>query len=272
MEPLQTTRAADTPANGALSWFERQRIWDDDPVMQRIQPKGMPLLFGDEDFEMGESTVHTISAGILLYGLTFHFALRTAYRVFADLNLYYSAENPTWYLSPDVMVVKPPRPLPVELASYELGPGSPAPLLVGEVLSMRTWQQGDLSRKPMVYSDVGVEEYLLADVTGAMLEQRLMLLRRQRDGRWLDEQDQDGGVTSRLGFRVIIEDHGQLRVLDARTGKRYARPEEAQSMADQLASVQEENRLLKEELARRRGTPAEAPPEPKKGKRRRPKS
>ena len=37
-----------------------------------------------------------------------------------------------------------------------------------------TWQ-GDLSRKPITYSALGVEEYIVADVTGEMLEQRLLL-------------------------------------------------------------------------------------------------
>jgi hypothetical protein len=53
-----------TTANGQPTLLDRVAVWESDPVMQRIQPKGMPLLFGDEDFEMGESTIHTITAGI----------------------------------------------------------------------------------------------------------------------------------------------------------------------------------------------------------------
>src|SRR5205823_13686687 len=120
--------------------------------------------------------------------------------------------------------------------SYRIGPHTPAPLLASEVLSPRTWQQGDLTRKPMIYSELGVHEYMLADVTGGMLAQRLLLLRRQRDGRWVDEQDEDGGITSRLGFRVMLDADGQLRVIDGRTGKRYARPDEAQAAVDRCAA------------------------------------
>ena len=272
MKSIKTNRATGCPTNGPVSPYERMRAWESDPVMQRIRPKGLPLLYGDEDFEMGESTIHTITAGILLYGLGFHFATQIAYRVFGDLNLYYSDDDPSLYLSPDVMVVKPPRPLPAQLTSYELGPYTPAPLFVGEVLSPRTWQQGDLTRKPMVYSDLGVAEYLLADVTGALLEQHLLLLRRQPDGLWTDEQDGDGGSTSRLGFRVVLEADGQLRVLDRKTGKRYARPDEAQAVADQLATAQEHIRALEEELARLRGVPPGSAKETTKGKRRRPRS
>jgi Uma2 family endonuclease len=228
-----------------------------DPVLRRLHPKGMPLLFGNEDLEMGESTVHLITAGILYYGLSFHFAQLAKYRVLGNLNLYYS-DDPTEYVSPDVMVVRPPRTLPDQLTSYRIGEQGPAPVLVGEVLSFRTWQQGDLGTKATLYSELGVEEYIVADVTGEMLEERLILLRRQQDGNWQDERDADGGITSRLGFRVIIEADGQLRVIATKTGERYARPEEAQSMADRV-------RALEEELAKLRRARAKA----KKGKGRR---
>jgi Uma2 family endonuclease len=261
MKTSKPTPVVDNAANGPESLLERLCPWMKDPLLRRIQPKGMPHLYGKEDLEMGESTIHTITAGILLYGLSFHFAALTGYRVFGNLNLYYLGEDPTDYVSPDVMVVRPQRPLPVQLLSYRIGEHGPAPVMVGEVLSFRTWQQGDLARKPMIYSDIGVEEYILADVTGEMLEQRLLLLRRQRKGGWRDEQDADGGITSRLGFRILLEGDGQLRVIDAKTGKRYARPEEAQAMADKASA-------LEEELARLRGTlPKE---QERKGRRRKP--
>jgi Uma2 family endonuclease len=220
-----------------------------DPVLRRLQPKGLPQLFGNEDLEMGESTIHTLTVGILLYGLGFHFASQMAYRVFGNLNLYYS-DDPLDYVSPDVMVVRPPRALPTQLTSYRVGEQGPAPVLVCEVLSFRTWQEGDMDRKPVRYSALGVEEYIVAGATGEMLEQRLLLLRRKRDGRWRDEHDQDGGITSRLGFRIVIEGDGQLRVLDAKTGKRYARPEEAQAEADGRQKAEARVHDLQEELDR----------------------
>ena len=262
MKTPKTTPAGNRPANGRDSLLEHIRAWENDPVIQRIRPKGMPRLYGNEDFEMGESTFHTISAGILLYGLGFHFAALAGYRVFGNLNLYYSAEDPTEYVSPDLMVVRPPRPLPAQLTSYRIGAQGPAPLLVGEILSFRTWQQGDLLRKPMLYSNLQIEEYIVADTTGEMLEQRLLLLRRKRAGGWQDEQDADGGITSRLGFRVVIEDDGQLRIIDAKTGKRYARPEEAQAAVDRLA-------LLEAEIARQRGASANEPESKEPPRRRR---
>jgi Uma2 family endonuclease len=259
MKTAKTKPIDDAPSNGLPASLERLIPWMNDPVLRRLQPKGMPLSFGNEDLEMGESTIHTITAGILLYGLGFHFASQANYRVFGNLNLYHS-EDTTDYVSPDVMVVRQSRALPAQLASYWVGQQGPAPALVGEVLSFRTWQQGDMGRKPIHYSALGVEEYIVTDVTGEMLEQRLLLLRRQRDGSWRDEQDADGGVTSRLGFRVVLDADGQLRVLDAKTGKRYARPEEAQATADRVLA-------LEKELARIGSAQAKA----KKGKGRRPK-
>jgi hypothetical protein len=57
-----------------------------DVVLRRLQPKGLPLLYEDEGLEMGESSVHARTTGILLYGLTFHFAENKKYRVFGNLN------------------------------------------------------------------------------------------------------------------------------------------------------------------------------------------
>lgn len=230
------------------SLYERES----DPVLAKLQPKGLPLLFGDEDLEMGESSLHTQVCDILLYGVEFHLTGAPAYRVFGNLNLYYSDDDPTAYVSPDLMAVKPAQPLPVDLTSYRIGHHGPAPSSVGEVLSFRTYHQGDLTTKPVLYAELGISEYLVVDVTGQMLAQRLLVLRRQPNGRWLDDQDADGGITSHLGFRLIIETDGMVRVLDAKTGKRYARPREAQAAVDRLAQ-------LEAELARQRGTTASEP-------------
>jgi Uma2 family endonuclease len=269
------TNKSSVLTNSALT--NRQR-WQHDPLMQRLRPKGLPLLFGDEDFEMGESSLHTTTCDIVLYGLEFHFASRPGYRVFGNLNLHYSEDDPNAYASPDFMVVKPRRPLPEELSSYRIGQEGPAPVLVGEVLSFRTYQQGDLTNKPILYSDLGIGEYILVDVTGALLPERLLLLRRKPDGSWADEQDADGGVTSRLGCRLVLEADGQVRVIDAATGKRYARPREAQEATDRLAAetearrqAQERAQALEAQLNQLRGASAASAKPARKGTKRRPK-
>src|SRR5262249_2351990 len=174
--------------------------------------------------------------------------------------------RPKAYVSPDVMIVTPNRALPDDIGSYRVGTDGPAPSVVIEVLSERTHQQKDLTKKPKIYSRLGCREYILVDVTGRFLRGRLPLQRRRSDGRWLDEQDADGGVTSSFGFRVILDSDEHVRVLNARTGTPYARPDEAQTAVEKLAAAtrarhkaekarqqaEERIRALEEELARLR--------------------
>ncbi len=225
-----------------------------------IVTEGIPLLHeDDEEGNMGESTVHTDSTDIAFYGIKGHLVDRPELQVCSNLNLYYSEEDPTAYVSPDVMVMEPEE-VNENIASYRLGADGPAPLVVGEVLSERTAQQGDLGDKLRVYAQLGIREYLLIDVTGRFLPERLLLKRLRRNRTWKDEQDPDGGITSKLGFRVVIEEDGQLRMIDTKTGERYPRPGEAQAMVDKV-------RALEEEVARLR-----ARAKAKKGKGRRRKS
>jgi len=208
-----------------------------DPVLSKLQPPGLPLLYEDEGTEMGESSLHKLTCDILHYGLEFFFGAHAPWRVLSNVNLYYSDDDPSAYVSPDIMALKPFEPLPTDLASYRIEEDGPRPELVAEVLSYRTYQEGDLSSKPILYGGLGIEEYIIADTTGELLPRKLVILKRQHDGSWNDEQDADGGITSRLGFRVIIDPDGQLRVLDAATGQRFGRPRETQEAIDRAAAV-----------------------------------
>jgi Uma2 family endonuclease len=229
---------------------------------------GMPIFYEDEEEgDMGESNPHTDAGGILHICLKAHLAPRPSYRVFLNMNCYYLDGPPhpitgsLPYVSPDIMVVRPARDLGEQVSSYTIGRDGPAPLFAAEVLSARSAQQRDLREKLTIYGRLRIAEYLLANPSGRFLPQRLLLKRLRRNLSWKDEQDADGGVTSRLGFRVILDGDDRLRVLNAATGERYARPDEAQAMADEV-------RALKADLARLRS----AKPKETKGKRRRRKS
>ncbi|MBI3467199.1 MAG: Uma2 family endonuclease, partial [Planctomycetes bacterium] len=167
-----------------------------------------PIMFEDEgQEEMGESEPHTITEDILYHGVKAHLAgypKYERYRVFSNLNLHYSEIKRRAYVSPDLMVVAPARKLRPSVRSYRVGTTGPAPVLTGEVLSERSFQQQDLHNKPKIYSDLGVREYILVDVTAEFLPEKLLLKRLRGDRIWKDERDTDGGVTSRLGFRLII--------------------------------------------------------------------
>jgi Uma2 family endonuclease len=231
-----------------------------------IIESGMPLLYEDEEEgDMGDATWHKDAMDIALYGVMAHLRDRQGLQVFANLNLYYSTRDRNAYVSPDLMVAEPYE-VHLNLPSYRIGEDGPAPLLVGEVLSERTAQQGDRREKLPIYAGLGIREYVLIDVTGRFLPERLQLKRLRRNRTWKDEQDDDGGITSNFGFRFVIDTDGRLRVVDDRTGRPYARPDEAQAEFQARREAEERARILEEELARLRGTG------PKKGKGRRRKS
>ena len=213
----------------------------------------LPVMYEDEgQEEMGESEPHTLAGHILATGLSAHFAGQPDYRVFSNLNLYYHRLDPNAYVSPDTMVVRPLEPHRKDFSSYRIGQEGPAPDVAIEVLSRRSYQQQDLTNKPDIYADLGVPEYILVDMTGEFLPKKLLLKRLQPDGTWKDQRDRDGGVTSQLEFRLLIEKDGLLRVIDASTAKRYVRPEEGQHEADARRQAAQRVCELENELDRLR--------------------
>lgn len=219
---------------------------------------GWPILHEDDGFEdMGDSFPHTEAMFILLHGLRAHFTTASPRpTVLANFDLYYHPTDPTSYVSPDVMVVYPPKPLPEDAGTYVIGIDGPAPVLTVEVLSRRSAQQRDLTTKPPLYAGMGVAEYLLFDPLGRFMQPRLLLKRREA-GAWVDEPDTGAGVTSRLGVRMAIEADGQIALFNATTGRRYARPDEAVAAMDAHAAAEARVRELEAEIARLRG---QAPP------------
>jgi Uma2 family endonuclease len=232
--------------------------------------RGIPILFEDEGQEdMGESELHMLASHILFWGVKAHLDRRPEFRrhqSYLNLNLYYRAKPPIgneyWaYVSPDTMVAVPFRKMRAKLKSYRIGRTGPAPVLTVEVLSERSFQEQDLTEKPKIYASIGVSEYLLVDPDRQFLPQKLLLMSLQRNRTWKSHHDADGGITSRLGFRVIVDRDDQLRVVDAATGNPYARPDEAQTEAEARqveaeARRRAEKRIqeLEAELDRLRGT------------------
>jgi Uma2 family endonuclease len=242
-----------TANNGLGSTPAGEALEENVPVSVPISGPGIPILYEDEGHEgVGESDVHTRTGDILFYGLKFHLAGQSRHCVFWNLNLFYSLDRPAAHVSPDIMVVDPPHNLPDDLAAYRIGQEGPAPVLALEILSGPTAQPLDLTDKPIVYAALGVAEYILVDVTGQFLPGRLLIKRLPPFGDWINEQDADGGVTSRLGFRLVIEPDGQVRVRDSATGKRYARPEEAETEAEARRQAEKRIAELVAELSRLR--------------------
>jgi Uma2 family endonuclease len=214
----------------------------------------------DQEGDLGESNPHVTTDEILHVCLKAHLASRPEYQVYSNMNLHYPHRNPKvrrWpYVSPDTMVVRPFQTLDENLTSYWIGRQGPAPALTAEILSERSAQQRDLDKKVVIYARLGVAEYILVDPTGEYLptRQRLLLKSLGADRKYEDHQDADSGVTSRLGFRLIFDSDGRLRVIDVATGKRYIRPDEAQAEADARRLAEERIRALEAELQRLRGS------------------
>ena len=189
----------------------------------------LPILFEDEGQEhMGETAAHTHAAHTAYAGLLAHFAEKREYHVFANLCLYYHAVNRSAYISPDVMVVCPTRPVGSDVASYRIGVDGPAPMLVVEVLGRRSLQQQDLTIKPFIYAQLGVKELLFIDTTGNYLDKRIQLQRLQlRDETWQEVPAEGNGImTSAFGFAVTIEGDKKVRFSNPATKQSYPRLEE----------------------------------------------
>lgn len=194
-----------------------------------------PLLFEEFEEDVSELTWHYYAASILFFSLQAHLAERHK-NLLARVNFAlryapprYSAKRLPPSAVPDVMVVEPVVPLPEDKGSYRIGVDGPAPRLVIEVLSESTAEERDLDLKLTLYALLGISEYVLLDASGQFLPQRLLLKRLQRNGTYRDIQDADGGVTSRLGVRILLDDRGLPTVVDTVTGQAYLRTTDAQS-------------------------------------------
>ena len=104
-----------------------------------------------------------------------------------------------------------------------------------------------LDEKVILYAKLEIAEYIMVDLSGEYLPEKLLLKRLQPDGTWKDERDGDGGVTSLLGFRLIIDLDGMLSVVDTETRRRYVRPREAQERLRELEAELERLRRSAEE-------------------------
>lgn len=214
-----------------------------------LDSAGLPLMYEDEGMEdMGDSDIHTRTGDILLLGTESHLSPRPEYQVFWNLDLHYSLDDKKAYVSPDLMIVKLRKHLKSP-NSYRIGRDGPVPACVTEVLSKRSQQQRDRTAKPVLYARLKIPEYILVDPFAQFMKQTFLLKRLRRNGTYEDCVDADGGVTSRLGFRLVLEDDGLIRVVNAQTGVGYPRPRETQQIAAERDEA--ERRAEAEAVARR---------------------
>ena len=122
---------------------------------------GKPLAENDPQLH----AIHYAFGALLL-----HYRDRPDVYVSADLLIYYEEGNPRVSVAPDTFVV-----FGVEdhkRMNYKVWEEGKGPDFVLEVASPNTWRE-DVERKPDIYANLGVREYLLFDPLGEHLSPRL---------------------------------------------------------------------------------------------------
>jgi Uma2 family endonuclease len=244
--------------------FDRYKIHfaGDNPMGSQILLEDeIPILYEDEEEEMGEANLHAWVVSTLYFALpTFFKNRQPALQVFQNLNCFYL---PTGRPSPktgckpnfasDIMIVHANQPLPLAtVVSYTIGVDGPVPKLVFEVLAEET-KTRDMKEKLVLYAKLGIPEYIFVDLTGDFLPKKLELRRLQANGKWKIVNDAAGGVTSNLGFRLFIDDTDPygLFIADAATGRREIRPHEWVELGHQINELAraEADRLAQEQVS-----------------------
>jgi Uma2 family endonuclease len=199
---------------------------------------------------MGETDWHRNAIIRLIELLQTHFAGQKVY-VSGDLLLYYEQGNPKKYVVPDVFVVK--DLLPKDRRVYKLWLERKPPNVVIEVTSRKT-KKKDQTEKPPLYAKLGVKELFLFDPDADYLDPPLQGYRLGKSGYRPIAPDAEERLESReLGLNFKLDETGlQLLTPD---GERLLTGREAAAQAKaEAARLAEENRRLREELARRKSS------------------
>jgi Uma2 family endonuclease len=204
---------------------------------------------------MGETDWHVNATMRLIELLRRHFAGQKVY-VPGNLLLYYEQGNPKKFVVPDVFVVKdvPQR----DRRIFRVWVERKVPNFVIEVTSRKT-QKKDTVDKPALYAQLGIKEYFLFEPDSEYLEppQKGYLdppLQGYRLGAGGYERivpDAEDRLESlELGLKLRLEE-GQLQLTTPDGRRLLTGAEEAAVAHAEAARLAEENRLLREELARR---------------------
>lgn len=130
--------------------------------MLKVSPTLTDVEYPDSDGEpMAETDTHRIQmTDALIYPLKERYRHRPDVYVSGNLFLYYEEGNPKSVIAPDVFVV---FGVPDQLRRiYKLWEEKKAPDIVFELTSRKTYQE-DLSKKRLLYEELGVREYFLFD-------------------------------------------------------------------------------------------------------------
>ncbi len=196
---------------------------------------------------MGETDAHRDWMIRLLDIFRCHYRDQQVY-VASDLLVYYEEGNPRRFVVPDLFVVKDCDPS--QRRTFKIWEEGHTPNFVIEVTS-RSSRREDEQSKPRIYSQIGVEEYILYDPTGEYLSPPLQGFRLDDEGSYqrIPAGTQNEILCTSLGVTFQLSDD-QLVVQDSRTGATlctHAETERAARKAAQAAHQAAEARAVEME-------------------------
>ena len=223
-------------------------------------PTDTSELYPSEDGKpMAVSDYHRQLLIWVLQALEAHFAGNPGVYISGDILMYYLQGFPRKVISPDVLVAfglgMKPR------LTYKVWEEGKVPEFVMEFSSKTTYRK-DLNEKMVIYSSLGIQNYVLYDAEGLYLPEQLMGFTLV-DGNYVPIlPSEDGGFhSSVLGLDFHIDD-GKIRIYDPTAGKwvqtiaeQEAARADQEAIAREKAEVraekaEEEAAQLREQLAR----------------------
>ena len=221
-------------------------------------PSHKPVVYPTSDGKpVAETDVHFLEIVALQQLLACRFAARADVYVAANNFVYYEEGNPKAVFSPDVYVVHgvPKKQRDCFCVWNESGR---VPSVVFEFTSKSTRRE-DAGDKKTKCASIGVSEYFMYDPKHEYLTPSLQGFRLENGFYKFIAADAQGRLECRtLKLKLFLDEHGLLRVCDAKTGKILPRTEariadaeanakrEAQARQDAEAEIAR----LREELKR----------------------
>jgi Uma2 family endonuclease len=204
----------------------------------------------EEDL-MGDNSVHLDLMIYLLLVLRWLFHDQQC-AVYGNLNFYQTSDPEENPLVPDVAVIKGVEYQ--DRQSWSIGRTGPAPQVVFEIASPKTWLRNDLQEKPYRYARMGVQEYFAYDPNERPIlkeqPQRLFGWRLDPLRREMREMPlrPDGSLWSIHLKSFLMPDGKYLRLYDQQGNMRLTKEEaearRAEAEARRVAALAEKLRSL----------------------------
>jgi Uma2 family endonuclease len=175
----------------------------------------------------------------LIFPLKQHYRHRHDVYVSGNLFLYYEEGNPRAVVAPDVFVVFGVSNRTRRI--YKLWEEGVAPVIVFELTSRSTYED-DLSRKRLLYEDLGVREYFLFDPLHEYLRPRLQGFRLTAEGYYEPLKPKplakgEWQLESEVLDLILHTAGSNLRLYDPETRAYLRMPEETESALAETESV-----------------------------------